>query len=421
MESVGRYEVIGELGQGGMGKVLQAHDPKYNREVAIKILPTLIAKEDHFRKRFQQEAEICMALQHPSIVPVYDFGEFADQPFLVMRYMEGKSLKERLSSGPPLSIQDAVKLLMPICEALEATHQKGIVHRDVKPSNLLFDEYGYIYLSDFGIARLTGRSITLSGSNSMMGTPAYMSPEQIVGGKPVDHRCDIYALGIIFFQMLTGALPFESDSPSRTMLKHITDPIPSIVEIQPSLPYQCEDIFEGVLAKEPFDRYQTIAEFKQDITHLAEGKARPLGKRGGLTPTNRGQSHSESDDTQTHTNQFGEALLATQIDLSVIEQTPKGSGNDLIDDILKFNTESFKEDWVDKRLSTIRKIRQIEEASSLKRQKEILGRDDTFYRHSYKKYQRRRANIQLILAGILFLAIVIGLLYFVGGIPFLSN
>ena len=162
MKNIGRYIVKGELGHGGMGKVLHAHDPKYNRDVAIKILPLIIASDNSLRARFEQEAEICMALQHPAIVPVYDFGEFRDLPYLVMRYIAGGSLKERLVRQKQISLANAVKWLQPVCEALEATHSKGIIHRDVKPSNILFDQYGYIYLSDFGIARLSGKQITLN-------------------------------------------------------------------------------------------------------------------------------------------------------------------------------------------------------------------------------------------------------------------
>jgi serine/threonine-protein kinase len=179
--TIGRYQIKKALGRGGMATVHLAHDPRFKREVALKVLPREFLHDPTFHARFEREAQTIAAIEHPAIVPVYDFGEQEGQPFLVMRYMPGGSLADRLSQGP-LTIAETAEVMKRLAPALDIAHEKGIIHRDLKPGNILFDQYGEAYLSDFGIVKLAQATTTFTGS-SVIGTPAYMSPEQVHGDK----------------------------------------------------------------------------------------------------------------------------------------------------------------------------------------------------------------------------------------------
>jgi serine/threonine protein kinase len=264
---ISRYEIRAEIGRGGMAAVYLAYDPNFGREVAIKVLPRELMHDPTFRARFHREARTIAALEHPAIVPVYDFGEENGQPFLVMRRLAGGSLVERLRAGP-LPAAEAARVLARIGSALDAAHAKGIVHRDLKPANILFDESGDAYLGDFGIAQVSAAGGTLTGP-MILGTPAYMSPEQISGEKKVDGRADIYALGIVLFEMLTGQTPFQADSPVQLMMMHMNTPPPPVPEGAAGLPAGANAVLDRALAKEPDRRWQKAAEFSlafQDIT-----------------------------------------------------------------------------------------------------------------------------------------------------------
>ena len=187
---IGRYEIKSEIGRGGMGTVYLAHDPRFRRNVAVKVLPRQYTHDPKFRARFEREAQTIAALEHPAIVPVHDFGEDDGQPFLVMRYMPGGSLAEKLTKGA-LSLKQTATILDRIGSALDRAHSKGIIHRDLKPGNILFDGYGEAYLADFGIAKMAEATAALTG-NSLIGTPAYLSPEQVTGHE-IEGRADIYA------------------------------------------------------------------------------------------------------------------------------------------------------------------------------------------------------------------------------------
>jgi tRNA A-37 threonylcarbamoyl transferase component Bud32 len=266
-QKVSRYEIRSEIGRGGMASVYLAYDPNFGREVAIKVLPRELMHDPTFRARFNREARTIATLEHPAIVPVYDFGEEDGQPFLVMRYLSGGSLVSRIRSGPMPAVE-AAKILNRIGSALDAAHSKGVVHRDLKPANILFDQYENAYLSDFGIAHLSDTGGTLTGS-MVIGTPAYMSPEQVSGDKKVDGRADIYALGIVVFEMLTGQAPFQADSPLKVMMMQVTAPPPKISETDARLPRGSSAVLEKALAKEPDQRYQKAADFSrafEDVT-----------------------------------------------------------------------------------------------------------------------------------------------------------
>ncbi|HMB23696.1 MAG TPA: protein kinase [Anaerolineales bacterium] len=267
-EKIGIYEVKAELGRGGMATVYRAYDPRFEREVAVKVLPSeLLHSDPQFRLRFEREAKIIAQLEHTAIVPVYDVGEADGQPYFVMRYMNGGSLSERIKAGG-LTIEDAARILSAIAPGLDEAHSKGIVHRDIKPSNILFDKRGNPYISDFGIAKLSqAQSGNVTGS-AIIGTPAYMSPEQAQGTQ-VDGRADIYALGIILFEMLTGQQPYQADTPMAVAIKHITDPVPQIRKIKPQLSEGVDTVIQKAMAKDKNSRFATAVEMTTALQEVA--------------------------------------------------------------------------------------------------------------------------------------------------------
>jgi predicted Ser/Thr protein kinase len=269
-EKIGRYEVRGEIGRGGMATVFQAYDPRFERDVAIKVLPSEFTHDAQFRTRFEREAKTIALLEHPAIVPVYDFGEEEGQPYIVMRYMSGGSLAERLKG--PMAANEVVQLFSRLAPALDAAHARGIIHRDLKPGNILFDQYGNSFLSDFGIARMAQNpsAATLTGGN-ILGTPAYMSPEQIQGDKELDGRSDIYAMGVILYQLLTGSAPYQATTPARVMMMHILEPVPQILQNRPDLPETVQEVLAKAMAKEPDDRYPTNNAMAEDISSALHG------------------------------------------------------------------------------------------------------------------------------------------------------
>jgi serine/threonine protein kinase len=253
-DHIGRYEIKSELGRGGMATVFRAYDPRFKRDVAIKVLPSQFLHDPTFRARFEREAQVIAAIEHPNIVPVYDYGEENEQPYLVMRFMHGGSLADLLQQKGKLSFTEASRIINQLAPALDEMHSQGIIHRDLKPGNILFDHYGNAFLSDFGIARLTQATTTLTG-DAIVGTPSYMSPEQ-ARGEEIDGRSDIYALGAILFEMLTGKTPYQATTPMGIAMKHITEPVPRILEFRSDLPQQTEEVITRAMAKSRQERFQ---------------------------------------------------------------------------------------------------------------------------------------------------------------------
>jgi serine/threonine protein kinase len=265
---IGRYEILREIGHGGMAAVYLARDLNFQREVAVKVMRHDAVGDPALFERFLREARTIASLEHPAIVPVYDFGEEDGRPFLVMRYLSGGSLAERIRQQGPFPIAEAARVLVRIGGALDAAHAKGIVHRDLKPSNILFDQSGDAYLTDFGIALLSETTSSLTGS-AVLGAPSYMSPEQIRGEGKVDSRADIYALGIVLFEMLTGKTPYKADTPAQVMMMHLADPTPRLTEARDDLPESVNNILVRALAKEPEFRFQNASEMGSVLAAVA--------------------------------------------------------------------------------------------------------------------------------------------------------
>lgn len=263
-EKFSRYEIRKELGRGGMATVYLAYDPLFEREVALKLLKPDLLNDPQVRERFERETKIIAKLEHPAIVPVHDVGKDNDQLFYVMRYMTGGSLSDRMTTT--LSLEESMRIIQRIAGALDYAHARGVIHRDLKPANILFDDEGNAFISDFGIAKLASGQTKLT-SSGIIGTPSYMSPEQAVG-ENVDSRSDIYSLGIILFEMLSGKLPYEATTPLAMVIKHTNEPIPHILDINPNLPAGIENVLEKAMAKNRALRYATASEMITDLAKL---------------------------------------------------------------------------------------------------------------------------------------------------------
>ena len=309
-----RYHIQSKIAEGGMATVYLADDPRFGRNVALKVLSVAYKDQPAFRERFEREARTVAKLEHPAIVPVYDFGEDHDQLYLVMRYMSGGSLAERIVLQP-FAPETAVPIIRRIASALDHAHAHGVIHRDLKPANILFDQYHNAFLSDFGIVKLAAEATTtgLTGSG-VIGTPAYMSPEQIHGDQTIDGRSDIYTLGIILFEMLTGFKPYRADTPVKQMMAHVLQPVPSIRKYNPLLPPDYEELMRKALAKERADRFATAEDLHVAFTRTATGRmAAPLQN---VPPPQASNLVREDEATATIYPELPTIVSATKNELS---------------------------------------------------------------------------------------------------------
>ncbi|GIV95885.1 MAG: hypothetical protein KatS3mg057_0542 [Herpetosiphonaceae bacterium] len=266
---LGKYELLQRLGEGGMGAVYRSFHPQLNRPVAIKILPPVVGQDSSFRVRFQREGQTMASLNHPNIIRVYDVDEQDGLYYMVMDYVEGGSLAQRLESGTPMGLYWACDLVARVAEALHYAHRKGIVHRDIKPANILLTAEEDPIVADFGIAKLLhqeGENLTAAGS--VVGTPAYMAPEQILAGE-VDGRSDLYSLGIVLYQLLTGHPPFTGDT-MTVITQQINAAPPPPRTIIPDLPKPLEDVILQALAKQPAHRFANGAAFAAAIRNALQ-------------------------------------------------------------------------------------------------------------------------------------------------------
>jgi hypothetical protein len=267
--TLGQYRLMERLGRGGMATVYKAYQLSLDRYVAVKVLSTFLAQDPDFAARFQREAQAIAKLNHPNILSVHDYGQEGELIYIVMRYVEGGTLQDML--GRPLDLDTTVEIIAQMGEALEHAHQRGIVHRDVKPSNILMADGNWALLSDFGLAKVIGASTRITKTGMGIGTPTYIAPEQ-ARGTGIDARSDIYSLSIVLFEMLTGQVPFEGDSSLVVLFKHLTAPPPPPREINPDIPKPVEWVLLKALAKDPVDRFQRPREMVTALQKAVAGE-----------------------------------------------------------------------------------------------------------------------------------------------------
>ena len=264
---LGRYEIIEKIGEGGMSVVYKAKDRLLNRYVAIKILRPEFIKDENFVENFRKESQAAAGLSHPNIVNVYDVGREGNIHFIVMELIDGKSLSQIIEEQGRLDYKDAINIAQQVASALSLAHKNQIIHRDVKPHNILITSSGIAKLADFGIARAVSKESIEEGNEKIMGSVHYFSPEQARGAY-VDERSDIYSLGIVLFEMLTGKVPFDGDNPISIALMHVNDPIPSVTSIVKGIPPQLEKVIEKATNKYQSNRYKSADEMIADLDNI---------------------------------------------------------------------------------------------------------------------------------------------------------
>jgi formylglycine-generating enzyme required for sulfatase activity/tRNA A-37 threonylcarbamoyl transferase component Bud32 len=281
MKELGKYEILKEVGRGGFAVVYKARDTTLDRVVALKVLRPHVAEDNTFVRRFKQEARTAAGLYHPHIVTIYEVSEEAGQHYLAMAFLPGHTLDERLAAAEgPLPLEKTVSILEQVASALDAIHQRGLVHRDVKPTNVIVDDTGQATILDFGIARAAdGTQLTTTGA--VMGTPQYMSPEQ-AEGEGIDHRSDVYALGVVAYQMCTGQAPFDAVSPLVVLRLHADKSPPPPRELNPHLPVEVERVLLKALAKEREERYQSAGELARALREAMEAAERSMRREEQL-------------------------------------------------------------------------------------------------------------------------------------------
>jgi len=264
----GRYQIIQELGRGGMGVVYKAHDTKLNRRVALKFLPQELTHIAELKERFMREAQAAAALDHPNICTVYEFDETEEKTFISMAFIEGQSLKKKIEQGPP-ELDEAVRIAIQTAEGLQEAHKKGVVHRDIKSANIMLDERGQAKIMDFGLARISGTTL-MTQEGMAMGTIAYMSPEQ-ARGETVDNRTDIWSFGVVLYEMFSGQLPFKGDHDQAVVYSILNERPKRLTDLRSEIPVSLEQVIDKAMEKVPENRYQNIAELLDDLKSISEG------------------------------------------------------------------------------------------------------------------------------------------------------
>jgi eukaryotic-like serine/threonine-protein kinase len=292
----GRYTIERPLGSGGMAEVFLARDGVLDRDVALKVLRGQYAGDEEFYERFRREATSAAGLSHPNIVQVYDRGEAPDGTcYIAMEYVSGGTLKERLDERGPMEPERALAVAGQVAEALWAAHERGVIHRDIKPQNILITDMGHLKVTDFGIARAASAA-TISATNAVFGTAGYLSPEQALG-EPATPRSDLYSLGIVLYELLTGVVPYRADNPVAVCMKHVTEPLTPPRRLDPTIPEAVDALVVKLLAKDPADRPASATELLDDIEGVRRGAPPPaptprtgtprIGARKTAAPTDQ--------------------------------------------------------------------------------------------------------------------------------------
>jgi serine/threonine protein kinase len=303
---LGQYAVTEEIGKGGMATVYKATQASMKRTVAIKILPRNLTHDDKFLARFYREVEIAASLQHPHILPVYDFGEYDGMPYIVMAYMNGGTLADLIAKGR-METGEITRIVQEMSAALDFAHSKGVIHRDFKPSNVLLDEQKHTYLADFGLAKLTESTEHLTGTG-ILGTPTYMAPEQAEPNE-LTLAADVYALGVTIFQMLTGRVPYEAPTPLGVLMAHITQPVPDIQQIRPELSHETQVVIGRSMAKEVDERYPSSGALSNALAVALKAATKELK---AVSP--------ESTSALLMTNMLGQVIFMDQTCLQLLRR-----------------------------------------------------------------------------------------------------
>lgn len=330
---VGAYQITEKIGSGGMATVFKARQPRLERDVAIKVMHQNISQDTNFLARFEREARIVASLDHPNIVPIYDYDEHQGQPYLVMKYVKGYTLKDILRAEP-IETADILRVLTAVGSALEFAHKRGVLHRDIKPSNIIIDERGDAYLMDFGLARIAQSGESTMSADVMLGTPHYISPEQAQGNNDLDSRTDVYSLGIVLYEMLTGRVPFVGDTSYAIIHAQITETPPPPRKINPTITPAVEAVVLKALAKLRDDRYSSPTELVNAFRDaLANGDAPPQFKN-----TNDNSQHATPPNVKARPNMPPPPIPPTPPKISV-SKPKSGSSSNLQDDLRRAGTE----------------------------------------------------------------------------------
>ncbi len=299
--TIGSYKIVEKLGRGGMATVYKGRHTRLKRDVAIKVLHPMLNDDDSFLRRFAREAQLVAKLEHPHIVPVYDFAEHEGQPYLVMRLVEGDTLKDRMTKGT-LSRDEILRIAQAVADGLDYAHRQGVLHRDIKPSNVMLTSANGVYIADFGLARMAQAGESTLSQDMIMGTPQYISPEQAMGNKDLDGRTDLYSFAIILYELVTGQTPFQSETTYSIIHMQIFDPPPPPSEVNENISPEMEAVLLKALSKEPQERYATgrelVAAYRDAFNGMPEDFA-PSGATVLPEYTPAGMTRVQSEPTET--------------------------------------------------------------------------------------------------------------------------
>ncbi|HEX3050604.1 MAG TPA: serine/threonine-protein kinase [Aggregatilineaceae bacterium] len=268
-DTLGPYRIIEQIGQGGMATVYKAYHANLDRYVAVKVLHPAFKEDPSFFERFKREAQIVAKLEHPAIIPVYDYADKDGQPYLVMKFIEGETLKARLKRKS-LTLTETITIFESVAAGLTYAHTHGILHRDIKPSNIMLDKDGTPYIADFGLARIAQAGESTLSQDMMLGTPQYISPEQAQGVRDLGPSTDVYSLGIVLYEIIVGRVPFSADTPFAIIHDHIYKPLPIPTQLNPDVPPQIEKVLLKALSKMPQDRFQSAVELVSAFRQAVE-------------------------------------------------------------------------------------------------------------------------------------------------------